>query len=160
MVDDIMTEPNNSDSLEIDAEALLDHRKRLDELRVNQITAYDKAVLALSTGAIGLSLLLLQWISDRHSPISVWAVGAAWVLFLAAILANLVSYQTSFEDVSREIAKLDRDIEAGRALSKDGNFFRNLTVFLNRISLTCFALGAILLFWFAYTNAIGDVGND
>jgi hypothetical protein len=150
---------SNDGPLEIDAEALLDHRKRLDELRVNQITAYDKAILTLSTGAIGLSLLILQWIADRGAPTNMGAIGIAWALFLAAILANLFSYQTSFEDVSREIAKIDRDIEAGRQLSEDGNLFRHLTVFLNRFSLVCFASGTTLLFWFAYSNATGDSGN-
>jgi len=146
---------SEDDPLEIDAKAFLDHRQRLDELRVSQITAFDKAVLSLSTGAIGLSLLILQWISGRQNPVEMWAIGFAWVLLLLAILANLTSYHMSFEDVSREIAKIDRDIEAGRRLSEDGNIFRTATLFFNRASLACFAVGTILLFWFAYSNAIG-----
>jgi hypothetical protein len=144
---------SDSDGLEFDVAALLDHRKRLDELRVNQLTSYDKAVLTLSTGAIALSLLLLQWVSSRHAPEDIYLIAASWVALLVAILANLFSYQTSYEDVTREIAKLDQDILAGRAISEDGNLFRSLTVFLNRLSLGSFAIGSALLFWFAYVNA-------
>lgn len=149
-----MTDSEN-DPLEIDAKSFLDHRQRLDELRINQITAFDKAVLSLSTGAIGLSLLILQWISGRQNPVEMWAIGLSWIFLLLAILANLISYHMSFEDVSHEIAKIDRDIEAGRRLSEDGNIFRTATLFFNRVSLVCFAVGAILLFWFAYSNSMG-----
>src|SRR5690606_37526801 len=141
--------------LEIDTQAFLDHRKRLDELRISQVTTFDKSILTLSTGAIGLSLLILLWIVGRQPAVEMWAIGAAWLLLLLAIVAHLVSYQTSYEDVSREIVKLDRDIEAGRRLSQDGNIFRTLTLFLNRGALLCFAVGTTLLFWFAYSNAIG-----
>lgn len=75
-----------------------------------------------------------------------------WLFLAAAILLNLASYLTSFEDVTKEIAKIDSDISTGRYLSQDGNFFRAMTVWLNRLTLVCFGAGTLMLFWFTYTN--------
>ena len=146
-----MTESHDADH-EVDVQALLDHRKQLDDLRINQITSYDKALLWLSTGGIGLSLLVLQSVTERQRPAELFAIVLCWLFFAAAIVLNLMSYQTSFEDVTKEISKIDADIAAGRYVSEEGNLFRSLTVWLNRLTLFCFGSGTMMLFYFTYKN--------
>lgn len=153
----MMTESNDADH-DVDVQALLDHRKQLDDLRISQITSYDKALLWLSTGGVGLSLLVLQGIVERQQPVDLFSIVSCWLFFAAAIVLNLMSYQTSFEDVTKEIGKIDADIAAGRYISQEGNLFRSLTVWLNRLTLFCFGCGTMMLFYFTYMNLIAQLG--
>lgn len=141
-------------------QALLDFRGRLDDLRINQHTTFDKTLVTLSTGGIGLSVLLFQWIAERQDLVGVSIMVTSWIVLLVGLLCNLASYLTSAEDVRNEISRIDEEISSGEAVEDAGNLFRSVTKFLNWIALACFTLGTASLLTFAYLNTVGDYNDQ
>jgi hypothetical protein len=158
---DIVTMSNDAgDELGDWQTALLKQREKLDELRTQQLTSFDTALMTLSTGAIGASILLLQWmVTTTGAPKCLVLLAVAWGCFLIAILANLLSFQISALDVGSEIRNIDQEIRSGELKEPRRNHFRALGHVLNWVSFFSFTFGTTLLFFFAYTNAIGARGG-
>lgn len=134
----------------------LDHRRRLDELRVSQIVSLDKALLALSSGALGLSVVLLTDMIPEATPTSPEWLVACWISFALAIGINLFSYQLSAWAAEQDMYNLDRRVIEGDWSGRDTNRFNDVTKYANLLAAICFGIGAACLLVFAYHNALKE----
>lgn len=111
--------------------------------------SYDKAVMALSSGALAVSLTFLHDIVPHPRASSVFLLGAAWlllVLSLVAIFASLLTSQFAFRTA---ITQVDSGIIQD---SRAGGLYASITVWLNVASGALFVFGLASLMWFALTN--------
>jgi hypothetical protein len=116
---------------------------------------FDKSVLALSGGALGLSLTFIQHIAPR--PQFTWILALAWAAFIVSLLSLLLSQYYS-------TGCLETDLEnAGRryaGLEPMTNKADKWTRRLNRYSIAGCVLGFMLLTAFAFCNLPTPNGTD
>lgn len=136
----------------MDRETYLEHRKSLVELGVAQIASYDKTLLLLSTGALGASALFVDTFVGDDAMRSQSLLAAAWALFAATMLANLLSYLSSWYDMDIERRELDTRYEAQDFTRAHKNFARLTTQVLNVSAFLTFSVAIILLLIFCFTN--------
>ncbi|MER8584800.1 hypothetical protein NKH19_06040 [Mesorhizobium sp. M1338] len=139
----------------MDWETYYSHRNRLDEIRVQQSSAFDKSILTLSSGGLAFSLVVLQSIRDPKSIVDNQFLVWSWILFVAAILMNVLSYYVSSKAAEVAIAHMDRRMKEQDWEGTDSNFRDKLTRILNSASGILFATGAVCLLVFAYQNGMG-----
>ena len=144
-----MTETDNQDSALInsDREAYLSYRQSLDNAEVEVSGRYDKWILTLSGGALGLSITFLEKIAPTPNPETVWLLTFSWVLFVASILAALISLLTS----QSAIREMRNSLDNGHDL-KPSKCFGIITNFLNWASAFLFVLGAAAFCFFTLKN--------
>ena len=117
-------------------------RKRLTDLHEKATDSFDRAVMTLSGGALGISLAFIHDVAPH--PTHKWVIGTSWALFSASLLMILWSFLTSERAIVRIIAQHDDEEETiprGR-----------LTDWLNWLSASSFVAGAIFLVLFALLN--------
>lgn len=136
---------------------LVEHRTHLVELSNNQIGLFDKSTLALSTGALGISILFLDKLTDLLNIVDVEYLIYSWILLLATILLNLASYLSSWSE-NRKLVKIidDAIIEGDAEQFYKNSKERKLTRTLNYVCLITFSVGVILLAVFALKNLEGS----
>lgn len=150
-----MTLDHRSGPTEIDEQYLDElrgYRKDLLTIQKEQIGSYDKAILSLSGGGIGISIAFADKFSDGVPEVSNWLL-CAWIAFGLAIALNVGSYLTSSHDIEIEIQKVRQSVQAGGTDIRSGNPWRNITVGLNAMSLVAFVFGVGLFGLHAYSAA-------
>ena len=144
------TEPPASD------DGLRAYRDSVLELSNDQLRTYDKALLSLSSGAFGLSILFVDKIAGDHIDGAVhdgrFFLVTAWTCFLAAVLCTLASFQTSSEAGHKAAQEADRCLATGDVFKLSHRRLYGLTYFLNIASLLLFMIGASALAVFALAN--------
>jgi hypothetical protein len=110
---------------------------------------YDKTVLSLSGGALGVTFAFLKDLVGSN-PISYkgflfWA----WICWAFSIAATLCSYHASHKALRKTIYQVDKgaiydEIPGGKSSS--------FTSFLNRVSGALFVIGVILISIFVWIN--------
>lgn len=111
--------------------------------------SYDKVLVALAGGALGISIAFLKDIvpldkATHHG----WLLGA-WMLFIASIAAGLGRLLFGIEAHRKAIVQVDRgDIYRG----KPGGVYAVMTRLLHIGSALCLILGLVMLALFAYNN--------
>ncbi|CDZ30983.1 hypothetical protein NOJ05_28220 [Neorhizobium galegae] len=133
---------------------LLEHWKSTLELRNDQYTTFDKAILGVSGGALGLSIVNADKLSGGAATFSQFLL-LSWLAFGLSITANISSYWSGAQDAEVEIRKITKAVETGTEYSW-GNVFRTTTVVLNFVALTLFFFGVIFLSLHAYRNMEGS----
>jgi hypothetical protein len=111
--------------------------------------AYDKTVMTLSGGALGLSITFLKDIIGQSAIASIQRLELSWICLsfsLSSILASMLFSQWALRKAITQVD--DGKVGDGRA----GGGFSILTGALNVISgLSCVA-GIVLLAWFSLAN--------
>ncbi len=135
-------------------EAYMRHREVLAEAGANQSRSFDKHVLALGAGALGISLVFLKDIApcpDRHT---LWALYISWICFIASMTITLVSFLCGKAAYSREIKEWDNKFASKSEYQKikHKKIFSCITKGLNIISCCAFILGVVFLCLFAMQN--------
>jgi len=111
--------------------------------------AYDKAVLTLSGGALGVSIAFLRDIVGPHSIVCSGLLFAAWLLWGVSVCFVLVSFLSSAFAQRHAITKVD----SGQIHSSHlGGWFDTVTLVLNIGSGFFFVVGVILFGLFSYRN--------
>jgi hypothetical protein len=105
---------------------------------------FDRTVVALSAGALGLSIVFVQNIAPQ--PVHKEWLAIAWGLFAASLIANLASFLTSQHALRWEMRHFDEEVETA------GGWLGKTTIGLNWCSAVAFILGVIALVTFAYLN--------
>ena len=132
---------------------LLEWRKRYDDQRISQHNTFDKTLVALSTSALGASILLLTEFS-RQGPLDAsWYLTASWTCYVATIISTLFSFGAGAKDAAKEIELIDLEIVTGKYSDSSKNRFRKLTQWLNGISGILFVLATVWLLAFVHKNA-------
>ena len=119
-----------------------DERKRLTDLHDKATDSFDRAVMTLSGGALGISIAFIHNVAPH--PKDKWVIGTSWTFFAASLLLILVSFLTSERAIVRMVTQHDggtEEIPRGK-----------LTDYLNWASASAFVIGVTFLVSFALVN--------
>ena len=131
------------------AKKVEEYRRFLQEAEQKAQAAYDKTVLALSGGALGISfafvkdIVELEQATDRGILVVAWI---AWGLSLAAVLVSL------FTNVLAMRKAVDQIDEQTIYVEHPGGWLDLMTLVLNVLSGFLFLLGLGLLVVFVVVN--------
>lgn len=128
---------------------LVDYRRFLVAAEQKSQEDFDKAVLTLSGGALGISFTFLKDIVGAN-PIAeptflIWS----WRLWAGSILCVLFSYFLSHLSLRKAIAQVDDGTIYDQ---KPGGIWATWTAFLNIAGAALFVMGVLMLTYFASVN--------
>ena len=129
-----------------------DYRRSLVDLGNDQLKTFDRAILGLSSGAFGLSMVFLKDIAGGGQAQARWFLMAAWGGYLIAIVVNVWSYYLSWEDSQTEIVKLDECYRNQKPMPPGDNKWKLMTLHANKSALTSFVCATVALAIFAFSN--------
>lgn len=133
-------------------EDYLQERKLLLNAKFQGSLLFDKAILTLAAGALGLSLTFIRQISPVITEGTVWMIIFAWICFIVSLLSTLISILTSRSACVTQIEILEIEDEEKQDMQK--NTFTAVTQFLNIVSIIFFIAGVILLTVFSIRNLL------
>jgi hypothetical protein len=128
---------------------LASYRNVLEQAYERQSEAYDKTVVALSGGALGVSITFIHEIVQSPLPGTLFLLGFAWSGFTASILASLVSLLTSQWALRKAISQVDSETIHDE---RPGAWHSQLTSVFNFTACLMFILGVAFLVWFCLKN--------
>jgi len=122
------------------------YRGLLQELSVKSQEQYDKTVITLSTGALGLSFVFIKDVVDVKVASNINFLTGAWICFALSVLSVLLSFLASKYALDRAIVAEDNNEEIGidRADS--------ITTILNWLSAAFFIVGLVFMIVFVKLN--------
>ncbi len=120
------------------------HREVLQKAEDTASDEFDKVMIALSGGALAISLTFIKQIAPE--PKHFWLCITSWALFALAMTCTLISFRTTQEAMRRQADILEE------VFSRGGDFGFNrwdaMTRWLNSISLGLFVAGVASLIIF------------
>ena len=129
-----------------DAEPALREREWLVKADYDASRDFDKAIMTLAAGALGLTIAFIHDLAP--DPRFVPVLRVAWLLFAASLLAILVSFQVSQSALRREITAID----TGTVLTTPGGMPGRVTLWLNVLATVTLIGGAGAFVVFASLN--------
>jgi hypothetical protein len=133
----------------LEREAYLEERKTLVEAEGEASQSLDKALITLSAGAFGLSLLFISRIaSEPQALLWLYVAWGDFVLSLVAILSSFLASQKAFR---RALEMLDEDYKYS-GCGQESNSWSKLTAGLTVTSISAFIVGVVTLAVFATRN--------
>jgi hypothetical protein len=132
-------------------EQIKGYRGRLLELEQQMQLSYDKAVMALSGGALGLSLSFIKDIVDEpplHAPR--WLL-AAWICWGVSVTCVLCSFYSSSMALRRTVRQAD---EQTLYIEPVGGAWDKATIYLNPIAGLLFLAGVVFICIFVGGNIL------
>lgn len=131
-------------------QAYLEHRRVLTDIESQQQRSFDKAILSVSSGALGLSLLFSEKIAAI--PVHSCWLYAAWIALCLAIVSTTVSFLLSVEATSKQRDLFDRWYLHGAEGEEPSSQLTAWVGGLNWTSLVFACVGVLFLTWFAVVN--------
>jgi hypothetical protein len=128
-------------------EQCVDERDRLEDKVFATSRDFDKAVIALSGGALGVSIAFVRDVFPQ--TVHLWAFGAAWIAFTLSIIAIFISLLTAGQSVRFTIAELDKGTVNRE---QPGGWMDRVTGWLNYVAAGLFVGGVFFLGWFVLVN--------
>lgn len=123
-------------------------RQHLIEARQSSYEHFDRTVLALSGGALALSLTFIDKITGRTMIIAPDLLFYAWISWGSSLAAVLSSHYLSGKALTRAI----RDLDSGKRSSTPGGWLSRLTEAANALGGVLFLVGVLLMVSFAARN--------
>jgi hypothetical protein len=136
---------------EIDDEVYRDHRKHLVELGSESLRTFDRAILTLSSGALGISLTFVNMIVPG-SPSASYLVVISWLGYVISIVTNLISYQLSWLHSMREVEVIDEVYSRKHPYTDRNARLRRIINISNLIALVVFVISTFFLCAFVWEN--------
>ena len=133
----------------------LDERKSLVDAIREQSRLFDRAILTLAAGALGLSLTFIHNISPQIKEKTANFLLFSWACFGGSILSTLISFMTSQWACHKQIQIIEEDYQKekeGKEESGERNTPRGFTIFFNIVSILLFITGVLLLVYFSFQN--------
>jgi hypothetical protein len=131
------------------------HRYREELIASNRISSeqFDKAILTLSAGGLGLSVGFVKDIAPVEQVLFLSILICSWALFCASILITLTSFVLSQISVERQLeyAK-EYYLNDKPEFQNKVNPYTRATRLTNIISGIFFVSAAVLTVWFASAN--------
>lgn len=112
---------------------------------------FDKTILSLSSGALGISFAFLKDVVGAD-PINVRLLTIAWISWALSSTSILVSYYTSQQALRIAIKQVD--LKKIRE-ETPGGWQDKITGFLNWLGLILFVAGLFFMIWFVKLNLEG-----
>ena len=125
------------------------YRDLLQELSVKSQEQYDKTVITLSTGALGLSFAFIKDVVDIKVASDINFLTGAWICFTLSVLSVLLSFLSSKYALDQAIVAEDNNEEV------KANRIDLITTILNWLSATFFVVGLVFIIVFVKLN-LGD----
>ena len=132
-------------------EQLKAHRRWLIEAEFQSYAIYDRSLLALSGGGLGISLILLKDLVSTPVEGSLSLLVGGWLSFVLSILVTVISLATSQAALRREIQQIDGALRGG-AYPRGARGLSSATRWLTVASGVFFLVGAVALTGFATWN--------
>lgn len=132
--------------MDIEQKAYRDELIKLDQ-KVQE--EYDKVILALSGGALGLSITFIHDIVELNAATYKSLLFVAWVFWTMSMASVMLSHVMSHQALRRTIKQVD---DGSLYEKKPGGVFDWGTSILNSVSGLAFLAGTILMIIFVYTN--------
>ena len=132
-----------------DVTILGDYRRQVQELASKSQEDFDKTVLTLAGGALGISLVFIKDVVGGKPLTDPNFLFWAWLCWGSSTTATLVSHLTSHWAHKRTV----RQVNTGTIRSeRPGGFWSPATSFLNIAAAVLYLAGLILLVLFAKAN--------
>ncbi|MEW5939701.1 MAG: hypothetical protein AB1750_08580 [Chloroflexota bacterium] len=109
---------------------------------------FDKTVLSLSGGALGVSFAFVKDIVGE-SPICISFLIVSWVSWALSSTSVLISYYMSHKALRHAIKQIDTN---KIRQEQPGGVYDKFTGFLNMLGLILFLVGLLAMIWFVKTN--------
>ena len=129
--------------------ALTDYRGTLLKIQEEMQSEFDKTVLALSGGAIALSITLIKELMSPTAAQNSVLLMLSWFFWALSITFVLCSYFTSAHAMESTITELDRD---GSVSSSPGGLYNMWTRCLNLAAGIGFIAGLVSFLFFVATT--------
>jgi len=138
-------------------------RQWYDSAELEVSGRYDKWILTLSGGALGLSITFLDRIAGRSIPCALPCLVVSWTLLVLSLLLALASLVTSQSAIREARENLDTE-NAGEVITGPPvpRWFSQVTNLLNWGALFAFIFGVGLLCVFSFSNLpfASEKGHD
>lgn len=127
-----------------DTENYLKERKLLIDAQQQSYQQFDKAILTLSSGGLGVSIIFLRDILPFEQITNYYFLIGSWILFTISITCTLVSFLTSQYAYNEQLELINRYFlnKDSDALTKK-NTFAQITGGLNISAAVFFILAVI-----------------
>jgi len=146
-------EQNNQESEALSEEMYIATRQSYDSAELEVSGRYDKWILTLSGGALGLSITFIEKIAKDPFPSTIPVLAVSWGFLVLALLMGLISLVTSQSAIRECRAELDNaNLEERAPHFPNKRWFAILTNSLNWGALVAFIIGVILLCTFSIKN--------
>lgn len=122
-----------------------EYRELLQKMENEAQDQYDKTVLYLSTGALGISFTFLKDIISVENAVAIGWLVTAWISWAISVSAILWSFFSSRIALRNAIKAIDEDKKPDSKADK-------FTTILNFLSGIFFILGLICIIVFVKTN--------
>jgi len=153
-----VSEPDLSNEDDLEYRVYLDERKLLIDAKREGARSFDKAILTLAAGALGLSLTFVKEIAPNMRLGTIPLLIGAWAGFCVSLLCTLVSFLTSQAACSRQLKILEAEYFGNRDSRSEKINLKNwpgmLTNWLNILSIITFIAGAVFLAVFSAVNML------
>jgi protein-S-isoprenylcysteine O-methyltransferase Ste14 len=117
-------------------------RKRLLLLHEKATESFDRAIMTVSGGALGISIAFVHDVASK--PVHRWVLGVSWLFFALSLLLILWSFLTMERATVRMLGQMEDEVEEiprGK-----------LTDYANWGSAAAFICGVVFLVIFAWLN--------
>lgn len=131
-------------------EEYLEERNLLIDAERESARSFDKSMITLSAGALGLSITIIRHVAP--TPQVVMLLYFAWGGFIFALLCTLTSFLLSQSALRRQREILDLDYEGGKPARDQKNCQAAITNCLNWLSIISFIVGVICFVLFGIKN--------
>lgn len=143
---------DNREDQKLDWDTYYDTRRTLDELRISQQNAFDKAILTISSSALAFSLVVMTALVGEAEINKVWLLVSSWCCFSVSIVINLLSYLVAEKALAKEIECLDETMSADQPVIQVRNIFVKWTKRANILAILSLIVGIATLLSFALAN--------
>lgn len=134
------------------ADELDDYRKHLATAEQKAQEEFDKAIIALSGGGLGVSFTFIDKFVKPGPPVDVPLLYYAWISWAASILVVFASYFCSIRALRRA---LKQAFEGSVYSHTPGGRWAAATEFLNIAGAILFVIGLLLIILFVRRNLPG-----
>ena len=129
-----------------------EYRQLLVEADERAQDNFDKTVIALSGGGMGVSLAFVDNVVHGKTIVAPYLLLTSWLAWTTSLLVVLISFYLGRLTLKRMIS----DIDAGRKPeARAGGKYATWTIIANAASPLLFIVGAILMGVFVYRNLGG-----
>lgn len=136
----------------IDEPTYVRERTLLIEMEQKSADQHDKAILAVASGGLALSVTFLKDIAPHPSPETLKYLGLSWTCFVLGILAILLSFQTSQSACRKQRDFLDSLYKNGSESDADENWWSSWTNRLNWVSYVLVFFAVVFFTFFSWLN--------
>jgi hypothetical protein len=131
------------------ADQITEYRTSLLQLEQQMQASYDKAVMTLSGGALGISLTFIKDVADKSALKATDWLLASWVLWGLSITCVLFSFFTSACALRKAVQQTD---DKTIYIEPKGGLFNTITNILNPVAGVLFLVGVIAICVFMKGN--------